>query len=159
MADCVIAKITENLVSAFNGKTITWGGASHVLFSEEQRLEYNPNGNDDYLEVCGPWPEKMDESGNRTEHVKLNYIAEYHISNVNDKPPSDPIVKQTKNVGAELVKLALADLSRGSNAHITRIDGQPGYYIQDNGNGSEFVIYVNISVEAFINADDPYLIA
>jgi hypothetical protein len=158
MADCIIAKITDNLVAALHGKSITYASASHTTTCKQQRMVFDNEGSTDFIELCGPWPETLDHAGNRTEHIKLYYVAELHISGLNDAPPNSPITQQTKNVGADLVALIIGtDNNRGGYALITEVEGQPGYYFTGDPSAPEFVIYVNISVEAFINADDPYL--
>ena len=158
MADCIIALITNNLVSALNGKPLVYGGVTHTTVCKQQRRIYDNEGADCYIDLCGPWPETLEHAGNRTEHVKLNYVAELHISGINDAPPNEPITKQTNNVGSDLVALIIGtDNSRGGYALTTTVEGQPGYYFTGDPDAPEFVVYANISVEVFINADNPYL--
>lgn len=163
MSDCKIALITEDLRAALDGKPLTIAGETVNTKCELQRSIYDSQGERRYIELCGPWPETLEHAGNRTDHVKLNYIIELHLNDISDRPPADPITKATNNVGSDLVKMVMAPsatppgYTRGGNALITNFEGQPGYYFTGNPRSPEFVVYAHISVEAFINADDPYL--
>jgi hypothetical protein len=158
MADCIIAKITDNLIASMTGKSLTYAGATHTTLCKGQRLIYDNEGSDCFIELCGPWPELLEHAGADCEHEKLNYVAELHITGISDAPPNAPITTQMKNIGADVVKLVVGtDNSRGGYALKTRAEGQPGYYFTGDPMAPEFVISINLSVDAFINANDPYL--
>lgn len=154
MANCKISLVTTDLITALNGN-IEIDSVDVVNFAEGQRSIYDSQGRDVYTEVCGPWPETL-EINAREKHDALHYVVECHINNLNDKYPNDPITEQTKNTGADLVKLIIADLTRGGNALITRVEGEPYYYFTGTPDAPDFVIRIDVSIEIFINIDDPY---
>jgi hypothetical protein len=158
MADCIIAKITDNLIAAMTGKSLTYAGAAHTTLCRRSRLVYDNEGSDCFIELCGPWPELLEHAGADCEHEKLNYVAYLHPKGISDVFPADPITVQTKNIGADVVKLVVGtDNSRGGYALKTQVEGQPGYFFEADKDAPEFVIYIVFSVDAFINANDPYL--
>lgn len=155
MADCVVAKITDNLIAALTGKTIEVNDASVTTFAEGQRITKDTQGHNAYIEVAGPWPEEMETTG-LEKHSALHYVVEMTLSGINDTPPANPITHQTRNAGADLVALIMADLTRGGNALLTEIIGLPYYYISGTENNPEFIIRVDVSVQVFTFIDTSY---
>jgi len=154
MADCVIALITADLISALHNKTIEIDGASVTNYAEGQRTVLNTQGKNVYTEVAGPWPEEITLDGCE-QHIGLHYVVECHINNINDST-GDPIIIRCKNVGADLAKLIMTDITRGGNALFTKIDGQPYYYFMSDNTSTEFIYRVDVIVQVFIDINDPY---
>ncbi|MDD5363401.1 MAG: hypothetical protein PHN88_14840 [Ignavibacteria bacterium] len=144
------ALIADNLVSVLNGKSIQIGSESitRTAFAERQRLIFNSQGYDLYIEVCGPWPETLNETGSES-HVALRYVVEAHIYKMNDTPPAIPATKQAEDVGETLWGFIKADITRGGNALLTRIDGLPYYAIVGDSTTPEFIIRLDLIVEGF----------
>jgi hypothetical protein len=142
--------IADNLVSVLNGGSIQIGTevTPRTILSERQRLIFNSQGSAFYVEVCGPWPETMETSGDE-KHVGLHFIIEAHLSGINDRPPALPITVQAENAGGDLAALIMADITRGGNALLTRIDGLPYYAIIGDFSAPEFIIRLDIIVEVF----------
>jgi hypothetical protein len=148
MSDCQNALITSNLVAALHEKTVEINGVNVETFAEQQRMECDSQGHEVYIEVCGPWPDTLESAGIE-EHVALHYVVEAHITGISDKPPADPITEQTKNTGYALRILIMADNQRGGNALITRVDGDPYYFITGTIESPDFVIRLDVVVEKF----------
>jgi hypothetical protein len=155
MADCVVALITADLIAALHQKNIEISGVQKENYAEAQRSVYDSQGKEVYTDVAGPWPEKMDSDG-REEHDALYYVVECHISGINDAPPADPITLQTKNTGADIVKLIMADTTRGGNALLTKPDGLPYYCFAGSVDAPEYIIRIDVIVEVFTDIFDPY---
>lgn len=161
-SDSIYDQIAQNIASALNGKTFTVGNTSYTSKCERQRLIYNPGDSDCYIELCGPWGLTLNHAGSRQDHINLGFIAEMHLNGLDDSPPNDPITEQAKNIGAEMIKNVMLDYTRGKDANnnplalITRIEDAPGYYITGNPDAPEFVVFIHIVVETFVNADNPY---
>jgi hypothetical protein len=145
-----VASISDNLVSVLNGKTVQVGSEPEVriISAERQRLVFDSQGRNFYIEVCGPWPETLNSTGSE-DHVGLHYVIEAHVYKINDTPPAIPATKQAENVGDDLWKLIKADTTRDGNALLTRIDGLPYYAIVGDSASPEFVIRLDIIVEVF----------
>ena len=153
--DCVIARITQNLIDALDKRSITIGTEELETCAEGQRSVYDSQGADVYTEVCGPWPETLEINGIE-KHISLHYVVECHINGISDIAPNDPITIQTKNAGADLSKMIIADLIRGGAALITRIEGEPYYYFTGSAAAPQFVIRIDVNVETFLNIQDPF---
>jgi hypothetical protein len=155
-AECITAKITKNLVESLDGKTITYYDRQNVISAEQQRSIYDPDGKSPFVEVCGPWPETV-ARGNLSNELDLHYHIELHENTINDKQPAPPITKTVENVGADLIKIIMADIRRGGSAIMTTWE-DTGFYFCGSSECPELVIYVDITVKAFVNTNDPYLI-
>jgi hypothetical protein len=154
--DCITAKITKNLVDALNNKVLTYAGQQNTTTAEQQRCIYNPDGRNPFVEVCGPWPDTV-ARGNLSNELDLHYHIEFHENSINDNPPADEITKTAGNIAADLIKLIMADIRRGGSAIMTTWE-DPGYYFTGTSDCPEFVVYIDITVKAFVNTNDPYLI-
>jgi len=155
MADCKVAKITENLINALDGQSITINEIATLMIAEGQRSVYDSRGEVVYTEVCGPWPETL-ASDSVEKHVSLHYVIECHINGLNDAAPADPVTVQTKNTGADLSKIITTDNTRGGNALITRIFGEPYYYFSGSPQSPEYIVRIDVEVEVFLNINDTY---
>jgi hypothetical protein len=155
MSDCISAKITDDLVSALNGKILTTTAGNRTIVAETQRTVFDSRGYDTYVEVGGPWPESLDSDANE-KNIVLHYVVECYISGLNDIYPNDPITAQTKNAGADLSNLVLSDITRGGNALLTEVDAIPYYYFKEINDSVVFVIRMDVSVNLFVQTDDLY---
>jgi hypothetical protein len=145
-----IADISNSIVTAVNGKNVQIGAESEmrIILAERQRIVFDSQGSDFYIEVCGPWPETIDTSSSE-KHIGLHYVLEAHIYKINDTPPSLPATEQTENVGDTLAALITADGTRGGKALLTRIDGIPYYAIMGDSSAPEFIMRLDVIVEYF----------
>jgi hypothetical protein len=146
-----VSLISDDLVNSLDGKQMQIGieAEKRIILAERQRLIYDSQGIDFYIEVCGPWPEEM---GGNTGIEKLNglhFVIEAHITKINDAPPADPATVQIENVGADLAALIMADITRGGNALQTEIDGLPYYVIVGGPEAPEIIIRLDIIVKVF----------
>ena len=155
-ADCVISKITKNLVDTFNGKIITYNSRQNLIAAEQQRSLYDPSGRNPFVEICGPWPQTTSR-GNLSNECDLQYHVEFHENSINDRPPNPPITETTRNIAAELIKIVMSDIRRGGNAIMTTWE-DPGFYFAGSSESPELVIYLDITVKTFVNTNNPYLI-
>ena len=159
MGDSVIFKITKNLRDSLHRQPITYNGITYETTAECQRLITNIGNRYPYIEVCGPWPQ-TEWRGNNSVSAKLWYRIEMYENTISDSFSGDiesiPITEMMGNVGADLVMLIMADITRGGNAIITRCE-MPGYYFTGDPAAPEFVIYTDVCVETFINQSNPYI--
>jgi hypothetical protein len=145
-----ISDITQNIISALNSKNIEINGTVYAISCEQQRSVFNSQGEDVYIEVCGPWPETL-ESDSNEKLISLHYAIDCHINCLNDEPPESPITEQTKDVGDDLKTLLMASPTRGDNALVTRIEGEPYYYFSGSIEQPDFIVHIDCTVEVFTN--------
>jgi len=155
MSDCIVKSITDNIVTTLTAKSFTIGTTAYASLAEQQRSVYNNRNTELYIEVCGPWPITLKES-NKAKHVQLDYVIECHINFINDDPPNDPITKQIANIGADISTLLFSDISRGSKAIMTRVDGEPYYYFTNAETQPETIVRIDVQVEAFLAWNNPF---
>ena len=163
MSDCKVALISANLKTVLNGQAITYNGVEHTITAERQRRRLRVAGRYPYIEICGPWVEVQTGSQQNVynkNHNKLYYQIELREDTINDdyEEGADvtPITELTDNIAADLIKLIMADRTRGGNATNTNVINY-GYYFDADTEALEYVVYLTIEVTAFINATNPYL--
>jgi hypothetical protein len=163
MSDCKTALISANLKTVLHNQTINYNGADQTTTAERQRTRLMVAGRYPYIEICGPWVEvQMGSQQNvyNKNYNKLFYQIEFRDGTINDDYDSEtevtPITELTDNIAAELIKLIMADRTRGGNATNTNVINY-GYYFDADTEALEYVVYLTIEVTAFINATNPYL--
>lgn len=167
MADSIVAQITQNLITTFNGKSIVLAGESLTITAETERSKRVVNERYPFLEVQGPIVNIVNR-GHRVANCDLFYSIELLIS-VNDDYEDGKdyltITETAQNVASDLIKLLMADQQRGfvdgyptkRLAHKTDSEGF-GHRFTGNPERPDFSIYVDFSVNTTINESDPYLI-
>lgn len=155
----VFSKVTQNLVDTLNGQVLTYNGADHVVVAEEERLNLEVGERSPLLSVCGPYID-TEQRSNRSAQCALVYSLELRDSRVDDRyrrnQDVQPITRVMRTVPAQIMKLVMKDPRRSENALLTKWK-DTGYYFTGVGDLAECVFYVDIEVELFVNADNPYL--
>lgn len=159
MADDVFSTITDDIVSALNGKSITYGGSTKTLTCEYERLVNVIGDRSPIIIVSGPTIEVMNRA-HLVNHCTLHYLLRFSDDTVNDEydPDSsvDPITKVTKKVLADLICLLMVDRTRGGLARNTMWTGG-GYYFDDSDLDTPiFNIFLQLEITAFVRDIDPY---
>ena len=157
MSDCIIAQITANRKAAL--QAITTVGEAYTFTPavvEEQRLVQNINGRYPYVLLVQE-DATIEEESNYSEHVIQKYtvvcINEYN----DDDPDDDEIVKEFRNVNADIIKAWMVDKTCGGLAEYTRTLGYNSEVNIDTKGINTFVSWVVFEVEALIDSTNPYL--
>jgi hypothetical protein len=163
----IVAQITQNLISVFDGATITVADQDLIITAETERVKRVINGRYPYLEIQGPIVNVVSRA-HRVVNCDLFYSMEL-LLDINDAYEDNhdylTITETTQNVAADLIRLLMADQQRGfvqgyptkRLAHKTDYEGF-GYRFTGNPEHPDFSIYLDFSVNTTINENDPYLI-
>lgn len=167
MADSIVAQITQNLLSVFNGASITFAGTTHTITADSERLKRVVNNRYPFLELQGPIV-NVTSRAHRVVNCDLFYSVELLID-INDDYDSNhdylTVTETAQNIASDLIKLLMADQQRGfvtdyptkRRAHHTDYEGF-GHRFTGSPGHPDFSIYLDFTVNTTINENDPYLI-
>lgn len=155
----IVAEITTDLESSFHGQTINYNGEDKITTAERERFQNVINGRYPFVLISGPVVE-VDSRAHQVSNCLLHFLITFMDDTINDEYSSvssvDPITKVTQNIEADLIKLAMADRTRGGYAVNTEWSGS-GHYFDNIDGKSVFNVFVQFEIKAFINTIDPYL--
>lgn len=157
MADCIEALITANLKAACATVTVANGYNTACGTVEEMRSLFKlPDAMP--FTMLQKLPSNTDEDYQHTEDEKIRY-ALYYFNGANDERPNNPIQYADRNVAADFQKAIMVDRTRGANAQNTEVESAwQGSFMDAEGNVLPCT-FLNIAVQALLNADDPYQLA
>lgn len=147
----ISGKIADNLKSVLNGKSITYNGTSHTITAERQRFVLRRSVYP-YVEIGGPWA-NVETRDCRCMDASISFSVVLYEHSINDETGT-PISEVMQDVPSELIKLIAADTTRGGNAIKTDIESW-GYAIIDGDQGPEFIVWVDVVVQAYILQTNP----
>ena len=156
MADCIEELITQNLKDRLETLQTYPGNATPTV--ERERLILHIGGRYPYITLIGPMTESDDKAPDNT-YDKLTYIIKYYINkNDENETPESELPQLTRNVGADIVKHIMNDVSRGEISQNTEKTSEGySYDLSVEGNW-EFCVFVILEISVLVNKLDPYLV-
>lgn len=155
----IVAEITKNLQDTLHLKDVEYVGETHTIYCDRERIQ--PQSLDRWPKVTISSPIcEVQGRANKRCNCDISYLVTFSDERISDEPKEGESIASideiTENILADLIKLIMADRSRGGYATNTTWDGFGSYFAQNEHGIPSYYLYIKLTITALINDTNPY---